>query len=186
MANNFEFYTGLRGYHVYSNTVGWKPYVQHKIMLKREHKNPHNKFAVAGKVTMNGKIGLIVVGHVPRELSRYVWYSIQEGAKYDGKVHKKTPMVSPLLQGGLEIPIKVTVTWNEPEKLSILVAKVQAVEYPLIGEYVDDLKNFLHELGIEGDEEDGEDDDDSDCESMTKILRYRQGQLSMKTLKCRD
>ena len=75
MANNFEFYTALRGYHVYSNTVGWKPYVQEKIILKREHKNPCDKFAVAGKVTMKGKIGLIVVGHVPRELSRYMWYS---------------------------------------------------------------------------------------------------------------
>ena len=69
MANNFEFYTGLRGYHVYSNTVGWKPYVQEKIILKREHKNPHDKFAVAGKVMMNGKIGLIVIGHVLRQLS---------------------------------------------------------------------------------------------------------------------
>ena len=142
MANNFEFYTGLRGYLVYSNTVGWKPYVQEKVILKREHKREH----------------------IPRELSRYVWYSVQEGAKYDVEVHKKTPMASPLLQGGLEIPIKGTVTWSEPEKLSILVAKVQAVEYPLIGEYVDDLKKILHRLGIEGDEEDGEDDDDSDCE----------------------
>ena len=163
MANNFEFYTGLRGYHVYSNTVDWKPYVQEKIILKRELKNPRDKFAVAGKVAMKGKIGLIVAGYVPRELSQYVWYSIQEGAKYDVEVHKKTPMASPLLKGGLEIPNKVTVTWNKPEKLSILVAKVQAVEYPLIGEYVDDSKKILHELGIEGDEEDGEDDDDSDC-----------------------
>ena len=110
MANNFEFYIGLRGYHVYSNTVDWKPYVQEKIILKREHKNPHDKFAVAGKVTMKGNIGLIVVGHVPRELSRYVWCSIQEVANYDVEVHEKTPMASPLLQGELEIPIKVTVT----------------------------------------------------------------------------
>ena len=175
MANNFEFYTGLRGYHVYSNTAGWKPYVQEKIILKREHKNTHDKFSVAGKVTMKGEIGPIVVGHVPRKLSRYVWYSIQEGAKYDIEVHKNTPMVSPLLQGGLDIPIKVTVTWNEPEKLSILVAKVQAVEYPLIGEYVDDWKKILHELGIEGDEEDGEDDDDSDCEFDDEYVEIQAG-----------
>ena len=175
MANNFEVYTGLRGYHVYSNTVGWKPYVQEKIILKRERKNPHDKFAVAGKVTMKGNIGLIVVGHLPRELSRYVWYSIQEGTKYDVEVHKKTPMASPLLQGGLEIQIKVTVTWNEPEKLSILVVKVEAVEYPLIGEYVDDSKKFLHELGIAGDQEDGEDDDDSDCEVNDEDVEIQAG-----------
>ena len=84
-------------------------------------------------------------------------------------------MASPFLQGGLEIPIKVTVTWNEPEKLSILVAKVQAVERPLIGEYVDDSKKKLHELGIEGDEEDGEDDDNSDCEVDDKDVEFQAG-----------
>ena len=51
MVDNFEFYTGLRGYHAYSNTVSWKPYVGHKIKFKREHNNPYDKFAVAGKVT---------------------------------------------------------------------------------------------------------------------------------------
>ena len=175
MANNFEFYTGLRGYHVYSNNVGWKSYVPEKIKLKREHKNPHDKFAVAGKVTMKGKIGLIVVGYVPREVSQYVWYSIQEGAKYDVEVHKNTPMASPLLQGGLEIPIKVTVTWNEPEKLSILVVKVQAVEHLLIGEHVDDSKKILPELGIKADEEDGENDDDSDCEVDDEDVEIQAG-----------
>ena len=40
MDNNFEFYTGLRGYNVYSNTVRWKPYVGQKITLKRDHNNP--------------------------------------------------------------------------------------------------------------------------------------------------
>ena len=50
-----------------------------KVIFMREHNNPRDKFAVFGKVTMKGKIGLIVVGHVPSELSRYTWYAIQEG-----------------------------------------------------------------------------------------------------------
>ena len=52
MANNFEFYTGLRGYHGHLNAVSWKPYVGQKITLKREHNNLFDKFAVTGKVTM--------------------------------------------------------------------------------------------------------------------------------------
>ena len=107
MSNKFEFYLGLRGYHVYHNTVNWKPYVKQKIALKREHNNEHDKFEVAGRVTMRGRFGWIVVGHIPKELSCYVWYSIQEGEVYDVEVYKKKPMASPLLQGGLEIPIKV-------------------------------------------------------------------------------
>ena len=110
MANNFEFYTGLRGFHVYSNTLSWKPYVGQKITFKREHNNPYHKSAVAGKVTLKGKIGLIVVGHVPRELSRHIWFSIGDGAKFEAEVHEEKPMASPLIQGGLEIPIQVSVT----------------------------------------------------------------------------
>ena len=63
MSKQMEFYSGLRGFHVYHNTVNWKPYVKEKITLKRELDNKHNKFAVAGRVTMRGKFGWIVVGH---------------------------------------------------------------------------------------------------------------------------
>ena len=88
MDNNFEFYTGLRGCNVYSNTVRWKPYVGQKITLKRDHNNPYNKFAAT----------VVVVGHIPRELSRYIWFSIGEGAKFEAEVHKGKLMPSPLVQ----------------------------------------------------------------------------------------
>ena len=58
MSNKFEFYSGLRGYHVYHNTVNWKPYVKEKTALKREHNNEHGKFAVAGRVAMRGRFWL--------------------------------------------------------------------------------------------------------------------------------
>ena len=66
-------------------------------------------------------------------------------------------MASPLVQGRLEIPIKVSITWDEPEKLSILVAKMKEVEYSLTREYADDQKNILQQLGIEEDEDDNDD-----------------------------
>ena len=80
------------------------------MTLKREKNNEHDKFAVAGRVTMRGKFGWIIVGHIPRGLSQYVWYSILEGAKYEVEAFKKKPIASPLLQGGLEIPIRISVT----------------------------------------------------------------------------
>ena len=67
-----------------------------------------------------------------------------------------------LVQGGLEITIKVSVTWAAAEKLSILAARVKEVEYPLTGEYIDDSKSILKELGVEEDE-----DDDEDVEPQT-------------------
>ena len=128
------------------------------MTLKREKNNEHDKSSVASRVTMRGKFGWITVGHIPRELSRYVWYSILEGAKYEVEVFKKKPIASPLLQGGLEIPIKVSVTWDNPENLSILKEKVQDVQYPIAGAYTDNSKEILKELV--GDEM----DENSDCE----------------------
>ena len=125
MANNSEFCSGLNRYHVYSSTVNWKPYVGQKIAFKKEHNNPSDKFAVARKVTMKGMVGLIVVGHIPRKLYQYLWFSIREGPKFEADVHKEKPVASPLVQGQWEVLIKVSVTWDEPEKLSILVTKVK-------------------------------------------------------------
>ena len=103
-------------------------------------------------------------GHVPRELSRYAWLSIGEEAIFEAEVHKEKAMVSPLVQCGLEILIKALVTWDESEKLSILVTKVKEVEY-LTGEHADELKNILEELGIEEDE-----DNDDDMEFQTETV----------------
>ena len=73
MANHFEFLTGLRGFHIYSHTVNWKPYKRQKVTFKREHKNPNDIFAVAGKTLLKGKVRLVIAGHVPPpELSRYI------------------------------------------------------------------------------------------------------------------
>ena len=52
------------------------------------------------------------------------------------------------------------------------MAKVKDVEYPLTGEYVDDSKNFLQELGIEEDK-----DDDDDVEFQTKTVHNKDVQL---------
>ena len=49
MANIFEYFTGLRRFHVYSNIENWKPHIGKKISFEREHNNSYHKFAVAGK-----------------------------------------------------------------------------------------------------------------------------------------
>ena len=52
------------------------------------------------------------------------------------------------MQGGLEIPIKVAVTWAKVEKLSILAAKFEEIEYPITEDYTDDFHDILAELGV--------------------------------------
>ena len=77
----FKFITALQGFHVYGNTVNWKQYNGQEIVFKCELNNKHDKFAVCGKAMLPGKIASVIVGHVPKEISRYFRFAIQKGAK---------------------------------------------------------------------------------------------------------
>ena len=75
----------------------------------REYNNKHDRFAVAGKTLLKGRIAPITVGHIPRELSRHTWYAIQERGQFEATVHNMKARPSPLVQGGLEILTRVKV-----------------------------------------------------------------------------
>ena len=75
---DYDFCSGLRGYHVYQQI--WKPFIGQVIKLAREEKNPYNRFAISGLAKTPGKIGRVVVGHILRELSRYMWYALDSEA----------------------------------------------------------------------------------------------------------
>lgn len=157
------FTTALRGFHVYSTTVGWKPYIHQNISFKREHNNCHDKFAVAGLALLPGKLSRDIVGHVPRELSRYVLFAMEKGAEFTGKVISDKRKRSPLLQGGLEIPISITVKWTtKKENMAILKAKVDEVAYNIDIEYVDDSKSILSQILEDTESVVSSDDDLSD------------------------
>ena len=95
MTDTFEFFTGLRGFHVCCHTVNWVPYIGQNIIFKREYNNKLDRFAVAGKTLLKGRIASITVGHVPRELSRHTWYAIQDGAQFETTVHNTKARHSP-------------------------------------------------------------------------------------------
>ena len=78
-----------------------------QITFSKEENNPHDRFAVAGKAMLKGKLCPVTVGHVPREMSRHVWYAITEGADFSGSVKSTKRKVSPLKQGRLEIIIEM-------------------------------------------------------------------------------
>ena len=53
----------------------------------------YDRFVVAGKTLLKGRIVVVTVGDFPRELSRYTWYAVREGAKFEATVDdiKTTP-----------------------------------------------------------------------------------------------
>ena len=53
-------------------------------------------------------VGWKTVGHIPREISRYVYFFIkQEGGKVNGKLNSLKYKASPIPTGGLEVPLSI-------------------------------------------------------------------------------
>ena len=118
-----------------------------------ELNNQYDRFAVAGSSVVHGKIGQTTVGHLPREISRYIWYTLQNGAVITGNVTDTTSRVSPLVQRGLEIKIDVLVTWDDTRRMNILKEKLDTVDF---NSYCDERKEILHEIGIDNDMDEDE------------------------------
>ena len=101
---------------------------------------------IAGQTILPGTIFPSTVGRIPIELSRYIWHALQREAVIKGEVTAIKYKRSPLVQGGLEIPIAVTVKWDDKNAVEILRKKVEEVSYPL-GEddrYTDESKDILN------------------------------------------
>ena len=95
-----KFITGLRGYQVYRSS--WKPFLKQQLTFKQEKDNKHDRFAVAGQTVLPGTLFTSSVGHIPIELSRFIWYALQRGAGIRAEVKSVRHKPSPLVQGGLE------------------------------------------------------------------------------------
>ena len=63
-----------------------------------------------------GTLSKSVVGHLPCEMSTYTFFIIVHGATLSCKVIDVHHIQSPLVQGGLEIPCKITVMMNSSEE----------------------------------------------------------------------
>ena len=83
---------------------------------------------------------------MPREINRYIWFAIEEGANITAQVILTNTKRFPLAQGGLEIEIKATVIWENKKNLKIFAEKANSVQFTLGEPYQNDNKNFLHKI----------------------------------------
>ena len=72
-------------------------------------------YTMAGKIMLPGTLVGSIVGHIPKKISRYTRYVVEHGASVDAFVLATHHRPSPLIQGGLEIPIRLVLklTGNE-------------------------------------------------------------------------
>ena len=93
-----------------------------------------------------GTLAASIVGHIPRELSRFIWYTIERGARITATLVSTQAKDSPLVQGGLEILVIVKVEWENEINLQRLKKKVASLSYSLEEDYVDESKDILEEI----------------------------------------
>ena len=143
-----------------------------KSAKENEEDNQHDPYAVAVKGHCKGTLpGLQIVGHVPIELSRYVYFAIKHGCSFRVHVLDQTPIRSPLVQGGQEIVCTVTATCILPgiRKLRVLIEQLCSVERNKedeSGAILTDLRKLLERLSIT-DEGEIEDEDREDTDILT-------------------
>ena len=107
----FTFDSAVRGYHVYK--VVWKPTIGEKLEADQELGNEADKFAV--KVVKNNEI----VGHLPRQYSRILWYFIAHGGKICVEVTGRRRHCKELC-GGMEIPCRLVFSCSSKVKINRL------------------------------------------------------------------
>ena len=113
------FPCGLRGLHVYQDIL--KPANGKALNRIHERKNSHDRYAIAATKRLPGRIADSIVGHLLRDTSRFTRFLISRGGTVKVIVVDSKYQRSPLMQGGLEIPVTVHIELDPtPRNVSVL------------------------------------------------------------------
>lgn len=115
------------------------------LTFVQEGDNAHDCYAVAVKGRCRGTLAPQIVGHVPLELSRYIFFALHHGCGFSATVEREKPTRSPITQGGLEIICNVKVVWDNPAGLDLLKGLVNM--YSVENNEQDDSAEILRNLG---------------------------------------
>ena len=111
-----EIKIAARGWHVYGKTVWQRPRKRGKLKTEKE-KNKQildvDPYAIAWMLKRKNKLILNIVGHVPREISRFIWFFFTHGGKKEASILSIRPLPSPIQSGELEIMLKAKLTIDE-------------------------------------------------------------------------
>ena len=152
-----SFSCGLRGYHEYRAI--WTPALHDTLPTVHETSNPYDRYAIAARKCLPGYLVEVTVGHLPKEISRVTRFIMLHGATVAVKVLDTHHRRSPLVQGGLEIPIQVLVKmdYSPQNKDAILKYEAFVEQYyrePVDGTFQDVTATVLESLDSETEDED--------------------------------
>ena len=130
MKSSFTTLIGSRGWHVYQKSTWRKPKKDESLSFQKETDRTALKFdpfSIAFTRKTTEYLTPITVGHVPLEISRFVYFFLERGGKMEAKVYRTKYEVSPIPKGGLEIVLQVTFT-IEDEKKRYLARLVELIK----------------------------------------------------------
>ena len=158
-----RFLCGLRGYHVYRSV--WTPKQQEVLDARQESNNPYDPYAIAAWNRASAPDPNKVVGHLPNEISRFTWFIIAHGAVVTVRVISPKYRRSPLIRGGLEIPIEVCASMaNSDENKQALAKYTELVndhyEEPTGENFRDYTSSILARIGVDDDSDFSSDESD--------------------------
>lgn len=149
MAYSFNATVAARGYHVYKSTTWVEAKVGDKVRVEIETDEESKKidpYCCAIKASVDQQVK--TVGHIPREISRHVYFFLkEENGSIDGSVKSIQYKPSPIPAGGLEIPL--TLTFKSPRYVTHLKMK----------EFVSTLYSFEYD-GKNGSDNESESDEE--------------------------
>ena len=93
----------------------WKTILGERLNLSHERKNLHDHYAIAAYKRLPGRLADSIISHLPREIYKPTRFFLLRGGVAVAEVINTTHRRSPLVQGGLEIPVKLR--WkSKPQK----------------------------------------------------------------------
>ena len=104
--HSFSAEVGSRGYHVYRETSWRNIHLHQHVVVLKEVNNISidiDPYYCGITIKRVDRIGPVTVGHVRRELFRFIFYFTQEGGSVTGTVASTTSRISPIPEGRLEV-----------------------------------------------------------------------------------
>ena len=182
MAYSFKAQVAARGFHVYRN-ITWTDVKQGDSVSVEIETNEESKKVVPYSCAIKALVGqppqLKTVGHIPREISRHVFFFLkEENGRIEGTVHSTKYRPSPIPAGGLEIPLMLTfksTRFVTHQKMKEFMTSLYSYEYEpqeinSKDEESDDI-NFIIE----------QDEDEEDSEVVLKPKRRKKPPIISET-----
>ncbi len=160
MQANYTTLIASRGWHVYGKTAWVSPQPGESLFAKKE-RDPNallaDPYSIAWMRKCPSRLTADVVGHMPREISRFVHYFLIRGGTISAVVTNGRYRPSPIPKGGLEILLSATLTiGNDDQRYLQRLIKLINDNYDPAANHAEHNDSANDEEGRSEDETEGE------------------------------